>query len=679
MALGVSVSCVGRPSNQESQSTPLPSGLDAYAPPFLRRLPYDPSKAEGLARIRTELALDPGTEARLGRDGFAYLPTSERTFFTAYARIYKSHLPLFVSADSILNALHLSYQSMRTMLEKEGVRDDLQNVLTRGRARLAGGAGSSFGAVARADVDLYLAVADTLLQDKPAPPVAGASPTNVAAWLGRTALPSLTGGELWGSRTQFDGSQLVPRGNYDSDPALSSYFRSWIWLTRAEIPVVEPDENHRLHVHRRGLAAALALAASLDADARASLERVAELPKVFVGGSPTFDLAVLLAMQKTFGLHSLSAVDALDETSALAWIASKVPRPKMLTKPTSGSGPAIVFSLTAQVETVDGQTLASVPSAPGRPPRLPTPLDVAFAVLENDQAWSLLEAERRAFDYGAALEAERARVDALPSTRFSSSLYGLWLSALRTLSPTRDVSNPRAVGLPSVAGTEAWGRRLLDTQLASYAELRHDTILYTKPMYMEIGCEFPTAYVEPQPAFFARLGDYARRGRALSARLSLSPASRTRVVRYFDDLETSMKTLEEMATAQRKGEPLSAAHLAFVNEAVTVTTVGCGQLEAKAGWYRRLFFDPEEAIAAKPTIADIATDTETNTILHVATARPRLFVMTAETCDGPRAFVGVTSDYREQRGNRRLTEWEWASELAGPPKPPVPFLADLVP
>ena len=53
------------------------------------------------------------------------------------------------------------------------------------------------------------------------------------------------------------------------------------------------------------------------------------------------------------------------------------------------------------------------------------------------------------------------------------------------LSPAADLGS--GGGLPGVARTEAWGRRLLNTQLASWAQLRHDTILYAKQVYAEMG------------------------------------------------------------------------------------------------------------------------------------------------------------------------------------------------
>src|SRR5690606_40805394 len=58
-------------------------------------------------------------------------------------------------------------------------------------------------------------------------------------------------------------------------------------------------------------------------------------------------------------------------------------------------------------------------------------------------------------------------------------------------------SDPAAVGMPEITGTEAWNRRILNTQLASWAELRDDTLLYAKQSYTGVpGCEYPDAYVE---------------------------------------------------------------------------------------------------------------------------------------------------------------------------------------
>jgi len=54
-------------------------------------------------------------------------------------------------------------------------------------------------------------------------------------------------------------------------------------------------------------------------------------------------------------------------------------------------------------------------------------------------------------------------------------------------------------------------------------------------------------------------------------------------------------------------------------------------------------------------------------------------VMTAETCVGPRAYVGLVSAYHEKVTTdfQRLTDPEWAEELKQSPAD-VPWMTDLV-
>src|SRR5262249_10888929 len=111
---------------------------------------------------------------------------------------------------------------------------------------------------------------------------------------------------------------------------------------------------------------------------------------------------------------------------------------------------------------------------------MPSPLDVGFAALKNNQAGQLLGGELEKYKYAPDLNAMRGLVDAHPRDYWEGSLYNLWLSSLQALSPTDELADPAKAGIPVVAATESWGRRLLSTQLASWAELRHDTILYTK-------------------------------------------------------------------------------------------------------------------------------------------------------------------------------------------------------
>jgi hypothetical protein len=76
---------------------------------------------------------------------------------------------------------------------------------------------------------------------------------------------------------------------------------------------------------------------------------------------------------------------------------------------------------------------------------------------------------------------------------------------------------------PEAMRTRPWALRTLNTQLASYTELKHDTVLYAKQPYTGIIlCEYPTGFVEPNPAFWLRMQEMATSAATNLARLPVS-------------------------------------------------------------------------------------------------------------------------------------------------------------
>jgi hypothetical protein len=226
---------------------------------------------------------------------------------------------------------------------------------------------------------------------------------------------------------------------------------------------------------------------------------------------------------------------------------------------------------------------------------------------------------------------------------------------------------------------------VLNAQLASWAELRHDTILYAKQSYTAGPvCEFPDALVEPSPEFFARLGSYAAKGAAVVGALGLDATLGQPAADHFARLGTVAGTLKEMAEFQAQGTPFSAAHMAFINETVSVQQI-CGAATA-TGWYPKLFFNTNSTDFS-PTIADVHTQPkdegggDVGRVLHVGTGYARLMVLTANTCTGPRAYAGLVSSYFEEitENYKRLDDPSWEQRFnTGSPGPDVPWLTDLL-
>jgi hypothetical protein len=317
---------------------------------------------------------------------------------------------------------------------------------------------------------------------------------------------------------------------------------------------------------------------------------------------------------------------------------------------------------------------------------MPNPLDVGFAALGNDQAGQLLAPELEKYAYSGDLHMMRVLVDAHPQTFWQDNLYNRWLVSLRELSPSQTLA--QTTGLPQVTQTEAWGRRLLNTQLASWAELRHDTLLYAKQSYTGgASCEFPDAYVDPYPGFYKRIAELAEHGYQMSQTLDLSSSEwlATQIPAYFQTLRDVSETLGGMAQNERDGVPLTQAQLDFINQAVKIQ-LGCGDPEGSEGWYSKLFFDNHESVSEDPTIADVHTQptdevgNPVGKVLHVGTGSPRLMVVTADPCGTPRAFVGLASSYFEKvtENFERMNDEEWAKDLSTATPADVPWMVDLV-
>lgn len=669
-------------------------------------LTYDPRTAANLDVIRkSKLGLNAAEEELLGRNGFVI---SDRrrfpTFTYGYANIYADHLPLFVSADSMLYAVHRSYDEILKAIELHSLRGELKAMLNGMRGGLQRGALAALGADAAKDVDLYVAVALGLLEGTKPPPVAGASPAEIGGLIDKAnAAAGAQEIVLFGVRREEDFSQFTPRGHYTDAPELTSYFKAMMWLGRTDFRLLETQPNGSQVFHRRQFDGALAISTLVSGDVLPSWQRLDQTIGAFVGESDNMRVDEFPALLARLGVSDLGATRGLaDDAIAAAIVAGnfggqRISSHIMINGMDQGTLPlSRNFLLLGQRYVLDSHVFSNVVYdrvAKGSVKRMmPDPLDVTFAALGNNQAAALLAPQMQQYPYAADLAAMRVLADDHGEPFWSANLYNTWLAALRALS-----RNGGAQSAPlEVAGTEAWGRRILNTQLASWAELRHDTILYAKQSYTAgPACEFPDALVEPSPEFFARLKAYAEKGLAVIAALPSTNAIIAGAIRdHFVHLQSVADMLREMAEYQAQGKPFTAQHMAFINETVAVQVV-CGGASA-SGWYPKLFYGAG-ATDFSPTIADVHTQPkdefgiDVGRVLHVGTGFARLMILTANTCNGPRAYAGLVSSYFEEitEKYKRLDDPTWEKRFGssgafgwndpgGEPVPDVPWMRDLI-
>ncbi len=670
----------------------------AHAVPFQPAVAADVTGAAGLDLIQASaIAMNDAELTQLGENGFVILRRKQYPSFPyGYIDIYAADLPVYVSADMVLEALHRSFDNILMAVESGSLSPRLTRLLAGMRSRL-GAPGLTLSAQAAADADLYLSVAQSLLAGNTVTP-ALASAAQVEELVSKANAASGSAlVSLFGTKREIDFSQFKPRGHYEGDPLLERYFRAMMWMGRIDLRMIETQPDGSQLFWRRQLEAALGLRSLLDAEGLADWQRLDRAIGAFVGEHDYMTLPqldqLLAALGKTpeQGLGELSdtavAQAIIDgqygEQRIASHIIRKVPSAQG-TLPLSSS-----FAFFGQRYTVDSHVFSNVVFDRVETRVLPDPLDAAFAAFGNDQAVALLAPELAQHPYAGALASMRTLVDAHGEDYWQSSLYTSWLGALRTLSPNASGGGPSAEGLPAVARTEAWGRRLLNTQLASWAELRRDTILYVKQSYTAgSACEFPDAYVEPYPEFFHAVARFAELGQSVVGDLTFEgdyAFYEEFISAYFANVVRIAGILAEMAELQRTGQPHSPEHVEFINQAIRQEGGGSGP-PWQTGWYKDLFFG-ESGLDFDPTIADVHTDpggiipiSRDPSVLHVATGLPRPMIVRVDTCEGPRAYAGVVFAYHEhvEPSLNRLSDSDWETKLQAGPAPDVPWLEPVL-
>jgi len=223
---------------------------------------------------------------------------------------------------------------------------------------------------------------------------------------------------------------------------------------------------------------------------------------------------------------------------------------------------------------------------------------------------------------------------------------------------------PFGDGYPTFMQTRAWQEKELQTSLASWTELRHDTILYAKQSYTPgLGVGIPPepkpvrGYVEPVPEFYARL--LALTEMTENGLVDLDVLDETEKAR-LQSLERILERLIDISKAELENKELTEDDYEFIrNFGENLDYVVAGvDVEGK-----------ETTI-----VADVHTDCNTGNVLEEGVGYVNLILVAYSVPDG-RIIVGagpVFSYYEfKQPMKDRLTDEKWKEMLrSNPPERP---------
>ena len=670
----------------------------------------DPQKADFFGAVQAELTLDQRDIEKLKETGLVLIdPKNNQSFPAAYYRLYSRDLPLLITTDSILHALHRSYDKILIELESNHLRDKLNTVLADAHGTLADWVDEYPEAElydTYMDVDTYLTVARTLLAEPSAKRPAVIQPAMnrhfEAPVLVDCILNAKTTGmtkvAIFGGERRIDFTQFIVRGHYTRSSRLSSYFRCMMWLGRPDcgwnVLPTDPSTGIVSNDSRELRNAALLVRLMQATGHMVELEEMESILAFMVGRSDNLTASALSSIIESAGI--ITPHDLLDSTkmkdvqTALLESGSgeQTIRSQALSKPwgsTMSVRPPEVFQLFGQRFTVDSFALSKVVYDSivfqGEPMlrSMPTGLD-AMAALGNDLAVRLLEPELKKWNYSGNLAALQDVIRDLPEAYWKDHVYGGWVHALGELD--RDLSTEP--GLPQVFRTEAWRKKQLQTQLASWSELRHDTILYAKASYSVPSCEVPVAYVEPYPEFYAALEKVAQRAaKALEPIPAPKPPSRRATwgsppptkqsySKFFQKMAEHLATLTELARKEIAREPFTQAETEFLQKTISqkgsmLFGSGAVNITLYDGWYVDLLygFCSDEQKTWQATIADVHTDVQNGQVLEVGVGPVDYCVIVADQDSHSKVFVGPTYSYYEfaHPASDRMTDGAWQASL----------------
>jgi len=690
--------------------------------------------------------------AVLRRNGFV---VSERlgttNFAESFYRLWNDDLPVFVSADALLQAWHRSYDNLLMEMEHLWLSKTLEEILDGMAGQIQTAQQEASGGPLEAsvlDADYFLTVARTLLKG-----------TTVASALaqGERVQQTLTAisNQTFHCFTVFDYprwvdfSQFKPRGHYEQSERLRRYFRATMWLGRIDLRTAGVDrdcDGNLLPSSPRQLGTAIVLARLLDLAGQVEIwQQLDRVVQTFVGWTDSLTFPQLADVTASAGIHTLADVttpamlrslQAQIEQGALgvqnirgdAFVSPIGPEGIRLPRSFTVFGQKFALDSWALSKVVWDEILWAENGVTNKiERRVPSCLDVAFSVLANDQIVPELVARmtntaardstnhmvrwRDGLPYQHNLAAVRNVIDSQDAAAWEDNIYLNWLATLRELSPpTTDPDYPQPMR------TRAWALKTLNTQLGSWSQLRHDTLLYVKQSYTGTGsCSYPDGYVEPRVGFWRRLEQMATRTASLIQSLPQDGVVsdpvygswelervQTNQINFLTNFAAKVAQLREMAEQELRHQPLTPPQLDFIDGLMQTGGTNYARVRDYSGWYPQLFyrnifgwtsfwgpyFFPLEYGATKfdATVADVHTDPrdeytgDPGSVLHQGVGKVHLLFVAVDSGTNRTLYAGpVLSQYEFEMPVRyesgvaypeRKTDTEWKDDMVNGRAPP---------
>ncbi|MBN2379929.1 DUF3160 domain-containing protein [candidate division WOR-3 bacterium] len=641
---------------------------------------FNPRKSQpDLRGILTKQNLD-----KIDSLGFVLCPTAATDIYGMYEDYASSqHTPLFVSADLVLHTFHVMFAQMVETMEAEELLirlEDLTALMCRKAEEDYKNLGGKAKEAARIQY-LYFAVGARLLNLQSVNYPEGKDAEILETEISRIEEHSGMYEVSFLPGVVEDYSQYMPRGHYTKADYFERYFKAMMWFGR--IPLHVPAENESLD----GFRAALLISINLkQVEHTESLWGFVNTPISFFFGSADDLTPDLLYTEARNFFGEQPSVKLLKNDKKLRECAAHLRKnfqPKILSEYTeilpeeSPIEVPVSMRFFPQTFVLDSYIFSELVAdrvttyQGSREPRpftcgttelgemrvFPRGLDI-LAVMSNSEAERILAAEgdREYEGYEDQLSRLKSWFASIPDEERGACVYSSWFEFALNYS----ASNP-----PSKVDAPAWERKKLVTTLGSWAQLKHDAVLYGKQSftgYMLNGYyhEGPEpselAYLEDAPLLYREMAECARS----IAGFSHTDWCQSSWGRFAETLEE----FERLTQIQRHQGLSEDEHLLLRYMAEDLSTM-------TAGISVTPLTDDMERLAL---ISDVHTDPNTRQVLEEASGNPARLLVLVDFKGRPYLAQGAAFTYYEfkQPLSDRLTDQAWWEMLEKGEEPGMP-------
>ena len=470
----------------------------------------------------------------------------------------------------------------------------------------------------------------------------------------------------------FPYSLFKPRGHYTREPQLQAYFKAMMWLQTACF-CREQQEQLKRSIFQ---AAVLCTYKSIDQTPLIKLYQHIYTPLTFLMGEADnlsiFDIARIL--EKNNAIHIEDALTA-GQIEKVNQALIELAKHKNNIKPQIEITCRDKINFMPQRYLSDNEVIQKLVDVnPNSQRAYPKGLDV-FATFGTGTAESLLidfyKEPNNWSEYSKELQQLKDKIKTSKSTQLS--VYELWMKSLLTMQQT-DKNNPGFMQTPE------WGYKNLNTALASWAELKHDAILYgEQPMAAECGGAGPpdpivVGYVEPNLPFWRKMENILQDTRLI---LQQNDCMTDDLKGKTDQLNDYVTFLIQVTEKELRGEKLTEPEyrtLEYMGSSIEYFTLSVVDPDLHLDDWS-LVQGPDKSIAI---VADIYTRNirgcNKNGILHIATGNANNIYVVVEIEGNLYLTRGATFSYYEfvQPLGTRLTDEEWQKMLEEKKAPAVP-------